>query len=303
MSWRPCWHDSAEVVARWPPTSPCSRSRPIRPACGSSLPSGRCGRRPSSSRPEGNRTQAAVRRATATVGRPSWGIRSFRRGPPWCRSRPTPRGSWGCKASRCRMSACGCSNRATTRPGRSAWPSGEARCLFAHFGVTGPAALDVSRAISGHAAAAAARVAVRSAARSQGRGVGGRVPGGMSRGRPAIGRGHRRPLRAATSGRDDRRPGGSRSRASRGRGFAQRAAAAGCLAQTVRYPGQRHLGLQQGGSHCRRRRLGRGRFAHDGKPARAGAVLCRRDPGHRRSDRRLQFSGRLQHRWLAGESV
>ena len=66
-----------------------------------------CGRRPSSSRPEGNRIPAAVRRATATVGRPSLGTRSFRRGPPWCRSLPTPRGSRGCKASRCRMSACG----------------------------------------------------------------------------------------------------------------------------------------------------------------------------------------------------
>ena len=32
----------------------------------------------------------------------------------------------------------------------SHWRAGAARCLFAHFGLTGPAALDVSRVVSGH---------------------------------------------------------------------------------------------------------------------------------------------------------
>ena len=84
--------------------------------------------------------------------------------------------------------------------------------LFAHFGATGPAALDVSRAVSGHAQPGRLVLRCDLLPDRNIEVLGGPDPGGMSQHRPAIGRRDHRPLRPAAPGRDGCCPGRHRRR-------------------------------------------------------------------------------------------
>ena len=113
-------------------------SRLTTAAPGASAPAGHPDhRRPIVSRLRHDRRRLRLdRRASA--------IPSCRRGRPWCRSRSRPLGRRAARhhLARCRRSA-------SSRTGRLLGPP-RGSLLFAHFGLSGPVVLDVSRVVSGH---------------------------------------------------------------------------------------------------------------------------------------------------------
>ena len=174
--------------------------------------------------------------------------------------------------------------------------------LFTHFGLSGPAVLDVSRAVT--AAPESARCCSWSpifcrqlrltswrsgcaASRRDGRQAG-RSQACWRRLAAAAGRCAARCVPAFRS---------IAACAELVEGRARRACRA---TEAVRNPRHRQPRLRQGRGHRRRRRARRSRLPHDAKQARAESVSGRRNPRPRRLHRRLQLSGRVQHRLAGG---
>ncbi len=171
--------------------------------------------------------------------------------------------------------------------------------LFAHFGVSGPAVMDVSHAVSGslHPNTLLLRCDLLPTIPEEklyALLADECVTGGKKRVAALLDRWlpHRlgETLTVLTGTPLDR-PAAELSKADRRR-----------LVQTVKrldIPVSWHDGISQGRGHGGRGRAGRGRFADDAKPARAKSLFCGRIARSERSCGRLQLSGCLQYR-LAG---
>ena len=187
-------------------------------------------------------------------------------------------------------------------PGRRAGPADPAAerreaVLFAHFGLTGPAILDVSRAVarSDDPERLALELDLAPDDRPES------LDAHLRRGQPrAVGPWPgccRGPCPADWPTRYWP-PAASRA-TGRPRAVAATSAAGSSPGSRPLPAGRRHARLRQGRGHQRRGPPRGGRPRDAGEPTTAGAPLHRRGPRPRRPDRRLQLPGRLEHR-LAG---
>jgi len=162
--------------------------------------------------------------------------------------------------------------------------------LFAHFGLSGPAVLDVSRTVSGHAEPQSLLLRcdflpemnqelLESILQEQCRTAGKRLAAGILA--------DRLPQRLAAAVAEQAGLAPTRGAEPAG------ASEPGPHGQASRYSHRRHDGVSQGRGDRGRRRARRGGLAHDAEPAGAQALFCRRSARPGRSDRRLQLSSRL----------